>query len=225
MHTVSFLDMFAKSPVSPLQNHMKKALEASELVYEFFVALLANDQAGVERYHHAVCDAEHEADKLKQELRLQLSEGLFMSMSRTDILSLLKAQEVIANLSLKIVSVVYGRQMVIPESFSKELLRYVRRSVDAVHQAHKAVSKVSELMEIGFKGREVEKIQTLTARLDDIQEEVDDMHIALRKQLYQIESSLAPIDAIFLYQLLLYVGKLATKAEEVGERVMLLPAK
>jgi predicted phosphate transport protein (TIGR00153 family) len=221
MPTTPLLNMFAQSPVRPLQKHMAQAVLAAE----FFIETAKEDWDKAKRIQVAICDAEHGGDRLKRELRIHMPKGLFMSMPRSDILAILKVQEKVANLSKDIVGIVLGRRLVIPSELSEDFLVFVGRAVDAVKQAHKGISKVGGLMPIGFKGKEVERIQELIHVLDAIETETDKQQIDLRHRLFALEDTMAPIDVMFLYQIIEQVGELADRAQEVGERLILLLAK
>ena len=54
---------------------------------------------------------------------------------------------------------------------------------------------------------------------------LDDMQISLRRKLRQIEASLNPIDVMFLYKIIEWVGELADIAERVGSRLELMLAR
>ncbi len=225
MATSSILKMFATSPLKPLQKHMHKAVHAVGMVPDFFLAVIEGDWVKAEEVQQAICHAEQEADELKREIRMRLPRGLFMSMPRSDILALLKVQDTLANAAKDVAGLTLGRRLVIPEAISGEFILFVRRSIDAVNQCHRAVEGVDELMETGFRGSGVNKIKKLINGVDDIETETDDMQIDLRRQLFAIEANLAPIDAMFLYKIIEKVGELADRAQEVGERLVLLIAK
>jgi uncharacterized protein len=223
--TASILDMFATSPVRPLQKHMHEAVNAAEYVLPFFEAVVAENWPEAERNRELICDAEHKADALKRDLRVHLPKGLFMSMSRSDILGLLKAQEKLANVAKDIAGLVLGRRLQVPQAMTEPFLAFVRCSVEAVKQAHRAIAKVDELMEIGFKGVEADKIESFIHRLDDIESETDNQQIDLRDQLFVLESDLAAVNVMFLYKTIEKVGSLADYAQEVGGRLVLLLAR
>ena len=48
-----------------------------------------------------------------------------------------------------------GRQFGIPEEMQESFLKYVERSLDSIHQAHRVIEEMDQLLETGFKGREL----------------------------------------------------------------------
>ena len=84
--------------------------------------------------------------------------------------------------------------------------------------------KIKVLLETGFKGREVILVENMLKELNAIECDTDEMQIKLRKQLRNIENELNPIDVMFLYKIIDWVGGLADIAERVGSRLELMLA-
>ncbi len=225
MPAISVLNMFASSPVRPLQKHMGEALRATELVYEFFVALVDQDWKKAKTIQKNISDAEHVADQLKRELRKHLPKGLFMSIPRSDVLALLKAQEKLVNHAKDVSGLALGRKIQIPSSMVEAFLVYCKTAAEVAKEAHNAISEVDELMEIGFRGCEADHIEKIVSKLDDIESETDHQQVGLRMALFALESELPPVDVMFLYRIIEKVGDLANDAQEVGGKVVLLLAE
>ncbi|WP_289707855.1 TIGR00153 family protein, partial [Escherichia coli] len=129
-----------------------------------------------------------------------------MPVDRSDMLELLTQQDKLANLAKDIAGRVYGRQLVIPEPLQENFIAYVRRCLDADNQAQNVINELDELLETGFKGREVTLVAEMIHQLDVIEDDTDSMQIRLRQQLMAIESKMNPIDVMFLYKILEWVG-------------------
>ncbi len=117
---------------------------------------------------------------------------------------------------------VYGRQLVIPEALQPNFLAYVQRCLDAADQAQKVINELDELLETGFKGREVTLVAEMIHQLDVIEDDTDAMQIELRQQLMELEQDMNPIDVMFLYKILEWVGGIADQAQRVGARLELM---
>ena len=59
-------------------------------------------------------------------------------------------------------------------------------------------------------------------KLDIIEDDTDDLQIQLRQQLMGIEHKYNPIDVMFLYKILEWVGGIADQAQRVGSRLELM---
>ena len=62
-------------------------------------------------------------------------------------------------------------------------------------------------------------------QLDSIEDDTDALQITIRKNLLAIEDDLKPVDVMFLYQIIDWVGDLADLAERVGARLEILLAR
>lgn len=172
-----------------------------------------------------ISQCEREADSLKREIRLKLPRGLFLPIDRTDLLELVTQQDKLANYAKDIAGRMIGRQFGIPEEMQEEFLHYVQRSLDSIHQAHLVIEEMDKLLETGFKGRELKLVNHMIQELDSIEDDTDQMQIKLRKMLYTIESRYNPIDVMFLYKIIEWVGVLADQAQRVGSRIELMLAR
>ncbi|ART82074.1 TIGR00153 family protein [Oceanisphaera profunda] len=218
----TILGLFAKSPIKPLQKHVAKVHEAAQQLVPFFDAMWARDWEQAELIQRRISQLEREADALKREIRLKLPRGLFMPVARTDMLELLTQQDKIANKAKDISGRIIGRQMAIPLPLQAAFMDYLSRCLDATAQAAKAIDELDELLETGFKGREMDLVSDMINQLDRIEDDTDVMQAKLRKQLHLIEDGYNPIDIMFLYKIIEWVGELADQAERVGARLELM---
>ncbi|MET1255250.1 TIGR00153 family protein [Aliikangiella maris] len=219
------IDLFASSPMKPMQTHMLKVQECVGKLPDFFEAVFAQDWEQVDTLQQLIRTLENEADELKKELRLHLPKGLFMPVSRTDLLALLSSQDKIANKAKDIAGLITGRKMAIPDAIRQEMKDYLSRSIDASLQASKAIQQLDELLETGFKGREVKIAEEMVLQLDEIENDVDLLQIDIRRKLFALEENLPAVNVIFLYQVIDWIGDIADRAQQVGGRLELLLAR
>jgi predicted phosphate transport protein (TIGR00153 family) len=219
------LDLFASSPMKPMQTHMQKVQECVDKLPLFLDAVFAKDWASVETQQKAIRAIENEADELKKELRLNLPKGLFMPVERTDLLALLSSQDKIANKGKDIAGLILGRRMEFPASIEEDLKAYLKRSIDASHQAAVAIHQLDELLESGFKGKEVTIAEEMVVKLDEIENDVDVLQIKIRRKLFELEAELPPVNVIFMYKAIEWIGDLSDLSQQVGSRLELLLAR
>ncbi len=87
------------------------------------------------------------------------------------------------------------------------------------------IHQLDDLLETGFRGREIRVVENMVRDLDMIEDDTDQIQIQLRHELYLRESELNPVDAIFLYKVLDKIGDLADQAERVGSRLEAMVSK
>jgi len=102
---------------------------------------------------------------------------------------------------------------------------YVQRSVDASAQALKAMNELDELLETGFAGREAVLVENLIEELGSIENDTDRLQIEVRRNLFKLEKDLPPVDVMFLYQIIDWIGDVADRAQRVGNRLEQLLAR
>ncbi|BCV35353.1 MULTISPECIES: TIGR00153 family protein [Shewanella] len=221
----SILGVFAKSPIKPLQEHIDKVYDCASLLVPFFEATIAEDWDSAVTIRKKISQEEKEADFLKREIRLTLPGGLFMPVERTDLLELLTQQDKIANKAKDISGRIIGRQLLVPQTIQTPFIAYLQRCLDAVALAKEAINELDDLLEAGFRGREVDLVAKMISELDAIEEDTDDLQIQVRRQLFAMEAELNPIDVMFLYKIIEWVGDLADLAERVGSRLELMLAR
>jgi uncharacterized protein len=215
-------NIFGSSPVKPLERHMDVTYRCAKKLNEFFPVAIAGDWEKARSARSDIEALEHEADDLKKEIRLHLPKSLFMPVPREDLLELLLVQDKIANRTKDVSGLVMGRRMQIPAAIAGQFLEFVERNVDAAKQARKSVRELDELFTAGFRGAEVELVASMIEELDRIETDTDAKQADLRLALFRIESTLNPVDAVFMYKVIELTGEIADMAERVGRRLELL---
>jgi len=217
--------MFAGSPIKPLQQHMEKVCQCADLLPLFFAASIEKDYDSCKRLHKNIALLEAEADEIKLSLRSHLPNSLFMPMPREQILDIVRLQDKIANVSQDISGIMTGRKTQLPVPVSAMFSTFVQRSVDAAHQARLAINELDELLETGFRGRQLDTVQSMIDTLEAIETETDKQERKLRHAMFKIEKDYPPLDMMFLYRMIDRIGKLAGVAHQVGARLQLLMAR
>jgi predicted phosphate transport protein (TIGR00153 family) len=217
--------LFRQSPFKALQTHMRVVLECAREVQPLIEALASGDEAQVTRSKDRIFERESEADRIKNKLRLHLPKSLFMPVDRRDLLEILHMQDTIANTAEDIAQLLIERHMRIPPFMHEPLVALTSRCIDTCEQSAKIVEELDELLAMGFRGREVEKVDAMLKELNDIENETDELGIALSRALFEHEDEMKPVSVMMWYQLFEWIGDLADYAEKAGDRLRLLIAK
>ena len=221
----TFSRLFGQSPFSALQAHMRVVLECAREVQPLIEALAEGDQNRVIESKDRIFEREAEADRLKNELRLHLPKSLFMPVDRRDLLEVLHLQDTIANTAQDVAGLLIERQMTIPDFMLEPLIALTARCIDTCEHSASVIEELDELLAMGFRGREVEKVDAMLQELNDIEDETDELGIALARALFEHEDEMKPVSVMMWYRLIEWIGDLADYAEKVGDRLRLLIAK
>jgi predicted phosphate transport protein (TIGR00153 family) len=130
-----------------------------------FNAVIEKDQTQLEAQKDKIFAKEHEADEIKNELRNHLPRSMLLAVDRRDLLELLAMQDAIADIAQDIAGLLVERKMEVPAGMAEPLTRFVTRCVDTCEQAHKIIEELDELLEMGFRGREVERVEAMILEL------------------------------------------------------------
>ncbi len=105
------------------------------------------------------------------------------------------------------------------------MLEFSKTAIATSAQAVRAIQEMDELVEAGFRGNVLDLVQGLITELDDLENENDRLQVQVRAELFKIEDQLPPIEAMFLYQVIEWIGDLADRAQKVGSLMQLLISK
>lgn len=220
-----FPKLFGRSPFSPMQEHMKIAATCTSGLLDFVRIVFEEnwDRAGekVQEIH----ELEEQADTIKREIRLNLPRGFLMPVSRGDLLELIHIQDKVPNVARDISGLMYGRRMTIPDTMQPVFFEMLEHAIETANLALQCMNELDELVERGFSIREVEVMTDLIGRLSDAESATDRIEVRVRRQLFEIEKTLDPVDVMFLYQVIEWVGDIADHSQTIGSRMLTLIAR
>ncbi len=222
--TSAFAKLFGRSPIKPMQEHIKVVVRCAGEVPGLFEALSAGDQDKVVEIKDRIFALEQEADDIKNQLRTHLPKSLLMPVDRRDLLEVLDMQDCIADTAQDIAGLLVERPMDVPAPLKEPLLGLARRCVQACDKAAEIIGELDELVETGFRGRESERVSEMVDDLNKIEDDTDQMGMELTHLLFAHEDEMKPVSVMFWYQLIQWIGDLADYAEKVGNRLRLLLA-
>ena len=217
--------LFGKSPISPLQQHMTSVHSCISELRGFMVAIHAQDWDTAESIRSLIGDKEGEADKLKKKLRMGLPSTFMMPFSRRDLLDLLLIQDSIANLTKDVSGLMINRKMMMPEEIAADMIELTDVCIQTSAAALKAVNELDEVLETAFGNRERRLVSSIISDINDLESRSDKIQHVIRTKLFPLEADLPPVDVIFYYRAVEWLGELADAAQKVGSRLEVLLSK
>jgi predicted phosphate transport protein (TIGR00153 family) len=219
------MKIFGRAPVKRIQQHMEKVVLCVCELDAFLKAAVEGDWQRAREIQVSIGALENEADDIKRDIRLHLPKGVFMPVSRVDLLEMLRLQDMVANKTKDIAGLMLGREMEVPASISDDMIEYASRAIEAARQACTAINELDELFESGFRGAEVRLVESMIKRLDEIEKQNDQQQVKLRASLFAIEDDLNPVKVVFLYRIIDWIGDIADLSQRVGSRLEYLLAR
>ena len=216
------VDVFAKSPVRPIQEHMHEVVAASARLPAFISAAQKGDWKKAEVVQKEIVAHEREADKLKHTVRTHVPKRLFMPVSRSDLLQLVTTQDRIANRTKDIAGLMLGRKIQFPKSLVKQCKEYLAACIDVAVKAREAIDSLDAVFEVGFSRRQVQLVDSLIKEISKREKHTDKLQIKVRAELFKIEQDLPPVEVMFLYKIIELIGDIADYSERTGNRLQIL---
>ena len=217
--------LFGKSPISPLQQHMKKVHSCIKKFGLFAKAANAEDWEKAQAAQISIAQKEHKADKLKKKLRMNLPSTFMMPFSRRDLLDVLLIQDSIANITKDLAGLMMTRRMVFPKEFAEDFIKLTGLCIKTSAAALVAINELDELLETAFSSRQRKLVHQMIKKINELEHDTDIAQSKIREKLFALESSLAPVDVMFYYRAIEWLGETADAAQKVGSRFEVMLTK
>lgn len=217
--------LFGKSPISPLQQHMKKVHSCIKEFGVFAKATNAENWEKAQAAQISIVQKEHKADKLKKKLRMNLPSTFMMPFSRRDLLDVLLIQDSIANITKDLAGLMMSRRMVFPKEFAEDFINLTGLCIKTSAAALVAINELDELLETAFSSRERKIVDQMIKKINELEHDTDIAQSEIREKLFALESSLAPVDVMFYYRAIEWLGETADAAQKVGSRFEVMLTK
>ena len=217
--------LFGKSPISPLQQHMKQVHSCIKEFGVFANAARSEDWEKAKLAKLSIGKKEQKADVLKKKLRMNLPSTFMMPFSRRDLLDVLLIQDSIANITKDLAGLMMSRQMVFPKEFADDFLELAKLCIKTSAAALVAINELDELLETAFSSRERKIVDKMIKQVNDLEHDTDVAQEKIRNKLFLVESSLPPVDVMFYYRAIEWLGETADAAQKVGSRFEVMLTK
>lgn len=219
-----FTSVFGESLITPIKRHMAVCNETAETLGAFFDAVLTGDVDQSLSLREKIAELENQADEIKREIRAHLHSGLLLSVSRNDLLDLVRSADKIPNICRDTAGLVAGRTIEIPKPLGDDFREFVMASLAAVSALNDVMQNFDRLIGSSFMQSRSGAITDHLDRVDERESFADDQSKIVQQALFKLEDSLNPIDVMFLYQVIELVADLADQAEAVGNRIRIILA-
>jgi uncharacterized protein len=213
------------SPFKPIQEHMRMVFSCVCLIPPLFDAVYREDNAQVFEFATQIKELETEADKLKSTFRLNMPKSLFLPVDRKDLLSLIGDQDKIADTAEDIGKTFLFREMVVPEQLKPLLDELLEGTIEIAAAAKEMIEQLDELLEVGFSGRELDKVAKMIAGVRRSEHNIDGIMHRIKKKLFSLEKDLDAVSVMFWYQIIDLLGLISDQSENLADRLLLFLSK
>jgi predicted phosphate transport protein (TIGR00153 family) len=215
-----------KSPFEGLNKHSEKIDECVIVLKKCLYAFVDGDFERAKKYAEKVSRIEHEADLIKANTRTHLPKFVFLSVSKSDFLHLLREADSILDYAEDVAVLIAMRDTEVPKSVGKCIKKVMDKVLLTVN-AHQRVSHhMNTLVEVSFGGKEREKVKRYIKQIHKYEHDSDLVEREVSKILFNMPpEELDPISVMHLLKIVDRLGMIANKAENAGDRVRAMLAK
>ncbi len=212
-------DMFRESPFEPLRFHMKTVMECVALLKPMFEAVRDEKFDELQNIANKVFKVEHEADKIKDDIRRTIPKRFFLPVYRGDLLGYIKLQDDMADSVEDVAYLLTIKHMVLPKPLVETVFKYVAKVEDVCKQTNAVAEYLPTLVDGDMVGGEAEHAIGLVDKVAHAEWEADRLSYELARQLFALEDEMKATDVLLWFRIFGELGQLANHAEKTGDRL------
>jgi len=217
-------NIISKNPFAFLKAHMEKTQSCVQKTKCIFDALFAKDKDRVLALAKEISQLEHECDRIKQELRLQVAKSIFLPIERRDLLQVLGNMDAIADCAEDVGVLLTMRWMELPKELRPNFELFLGRTIDVVEESAKVIFALDRLLEAGFSGPDAEEVLGRIDHIDRLEHLADKAQDQLGKRLFEHETEFSPAAIVMWIKIIDRVAKIADSAERMMSHIRLMLA-
>lgn len=215
----TFLNLFGRSPFTPLQTHMGKVRECVLKVPALFEAIKEGNYNRLATLAEEISKLEHDADLVKNDIRNHLPNSLFLPIDRRQLLEILSLQDHIADRVEDLSVLLNLKQVTVPPQLQKQLEQFIAINIDTFEGACLIVKELHELLESSFGGIEAEKVSTMVQLVAYKEHEADLVQNALLKTLFSLEEQMSYGTFYLWIQATKAIAEISNLSEKLANRI------
>lgn len=213
----SIMGLFGRSPFKLLEKHMEVVKEGLNDIKPLFDALYEEDYVRIKEISEHIIKLEYTADKLKNEIRGEITNNLFMPVDRRDFMNLLSSQDDIADATEDLSIVLRLKDIKVPAEIKPPLTELVNDIVQIGDMAYKIVQELDNLMEVSFRGPEADSVHKMVDEIGTMEWNADKLQFKIAKMIFANDEHLSKGDFFVLLEIVRKLGGIADKSEKVGK--------
>jgi len=214
-----------QSPFEPLASHMEHVRRCVDLVGPMFECIRSGDHEKLQEFADAVFKAEHEADKIKAEIRQTIPKIFSLPVFRGDLLALLHVQDDLADTAEDLAVQLTIKKLEMPPVLAEDILGYVQQVLKVCGELYEALGLLKDVVEADFSGPRGEQVMARVRAAEHEEWVADKLQYRLAQRLFALEDELRATD-IFLWSAIFQnLGALANHADKTAERLRRMLAR
>lgn len=188
---LTILNLFGRSPFTPLRAHMEKVSECIFKIPELIKAVKEHDEVLAQQVAKEISKLEHNADLTKNDIRNHLPKSLYLPIDRGNLLEILSLQDSLADAAEDIAVVMTLKSLEMVPTFTADFDHFVDKNIEAFRGVCAIIEELHELLESSFGGVEAEKVRGMVSEVAHMEHQVDILQRKLLKKLIEAEDQMS----------------------------------
>ena len=222
---IPLANLLVKSPLPRIGELMDASRACADKLPLLVEALVAGDQAGLDRLAKETSILEGRADEVKNLARTEMPPRLLLPVDRRDLLRLVSEVDAIADCAEDVGVLLSLRPLPVPAGLREPVRAFARGSLDTVAAAANLVGGLSDLAKAGFSGKVAAATLDRVREVSDREHEADKLQDQCAKALFRFEDEVGPVALFMWMKVLQQIGNMANHAENVGDQFRLFVAR
>jgi predicted phosphate transport protein (TIGR00153 family) len=214
-------EVFGYSPFRSIAQHARMCGRAVGLLQQQFEALRRGDYDEVEDLRDQIDELEHHADKIKEEIRGNVTKSLMLPVDRYDLLEFLRVQDDILNNCEHVGHMLTFRKVKAPEKVWIEFSVLLSKLMEIVNHYEEMVERIMQLIETSFSKKEVNRALEYVPIIEQLEHECDLIQIGLHTRLFNLEEA-DPLDVHLMVTWVVHLGYVANAAARASDRFRIM---
>lgn len=221
----SIFGIIGKSPFGPIVQHTEKVHEVVQRLRPLMAAFMDGDGERVRELEREITDLEHDADRIKHEIRDHLPRSLFLPVDRGDLLRFLREQDSIADRVEATAHLVAMRPAVTPPALRERVAALVDQVIRLSEAWYAAAHELTVLQEASFGGAEAAKVMAMVNDIGRMEWEADELEAAALRTLFQVEEQVGAVSTLIWMRVVETIGRVGDHAENTADLLRLMMAR
>src|SRR5690349_9792999 len=187
----SIVNLFGRSPFSPLRKHIEKVASCVHMLQDLFKTINEGQYAKTNTIADQIHAYEHEADRIKNDIRNHLPKSLFLPIDRAQLLEILSMQDSLADRAEDVAVLCTLKDLVPSPGWKDEFKALLDKNIECFDEALKIMEELHDLLESSFGGLEAEKVRAMVERVAFIEHEADILQRKLLKTFFNSDEQLS----------------------------------
>lgn len=209
------LSLFREDPFVKLLKHARTLQESSGMFRRAVLCYLdgACEEFGV--LHVEVTKAEHDADRMKRNIRGHLPRGIMMPVDKFQFLLFLREQDKVMDALQDTLHWLSYRDTKVPDQLVDDLLLLVDKAVEVVNQLPLMVERASRYFRT-FSDKDRKDVKELIYGLRQKESQSDQVERKLKSDIFALTDQ-DPMTIFHLIRFVEHLGEISNHAENAGD--------